>query len=394
MKPLKDVLPNTSDKVLYVFYDFETTQYTKYFDKATLHVPDLVCVQQFCSQCEDAKDCGECMRFGQRKHSFWDVPVGDMLSYLCKPRPWANKVVAIAHNAKAFDLHFILNRAVMFKWKPELIMSGLKIMCMKMEHLVFLDSVSFLPCALRKLPKAFGLSASKSWYPHNFNTRENLNYVDPIPDMAYYGVDEMRDDERKEFVVWYDSQRSKSFDNRHVLESYFQDDVTVLRQTCRVFRREFMQIGHIDVFVESITIASAYNKVLRKRFLKPDTVGLIPTGGYTCNNRYSKKALMWLLHMEETDGVLIKHCRNGQEYRLPELPRFSVDGYSPDTNTVYEFLGCFWHGHTCQPFRDVATLSGDIMLERYERTMSRLEQITRAGYQVKVHWECEFEEKP
>jgi len=26
--------------------------------------------------------------------------------------------------------------------------------------------------------------------------------------------------------------------------------------------------------------------------------------------------------------------------------------------------------------------------------MSRLEQITRTGYQVKVQWECEFEEKP
>ena len=77
-----------------------------------------------------------------------------------------------------------------------------------------------------------------------------------------------------------------------------------------------------------------------------------------------------------------------------ELPRLSVDGYCPETNTVYEFFGCFWHGHTCQPFRDVATLSGDTLAERYERTMSRLEQITRAGYQVKVQWECEFEEKP
>ena len=26
--------------------------------------------------------------------------------------------------------------------------------------------------------------------------------------------------------------------------------------------------------------------------------------------------------------------------------------------------------------------------------MSRLEQITRADYQVKIQWECEFEEKP
>jgi len=219
MKSLKDVLPDASDKVLNVFYDFETTQNTKYSDKATLHVPDLVCLQQFCSQCDDAVDCGKWVRCGQRKHSFWDDPVGDMLIYLCKPHLWAKKIVAIAHNAKAFDLHFILNRAVMLKWKPELIISGLMIMCKKMEHLVFLDSVYFLPCALLKLPEAFGLLASKSWYPHYFNTRENLNYVGPIPDMTYYGVDDMREDERKELLVWYESQRSETFDNRNILES-------------------------------------------------------------------------------------------------------------------------------------------------------------------------------
>jgi len=125
-----------------------------------------------------------------------------MLTYLCKPRPWANKIVAIAHDAKAFDLRFNLNRVILLKWKPELIMKGLKIRCNKMEHLVFLDSVPLLPCASRKLPEAFGLSASKSWYPHYFNTRENLNNVGP----TYYGVDEMREDERKEFLVWYESE--------------------------------------------------------------------------------------------------------------------------------------------------------------------------------------------
>jgi len=133
------------------------------------------------------------VRCGQRKHSFWDDPVGELLLYIRQPRLWANKIVAIAHNAKAFELNFILNRAIMLKWKPELIMSGLKVMCVKMEHLVFLDSVSYLPCALRKLPEAFGLSASKSWYPHYFNTRENLNNIGPIPDMMYYGVDKMRE---------------------------------------------------------------------------------------------------------------------------------------------------------------------------------------------------------
>jgi len=64
-------------------------------------------------------------------------------------------------------------------------------MCMKTENLVFLDSVSFLPCALCKLPEAFGLSASKSWYPHYFNTEENLDYIGPIPDISYYGATEI-----------------------------------------------------------------------------------------------------------------------------------------------------------------------------------------------------------
>jgi len=35
---------------------------------------------------------------------------------------------------------------------------------------------------------------------------------------------------------------------------------------------------------------------------------------------------MWLLHMEESDGVMIV---NGREYNVPELPQFSVDGCAP-----------------------------------------------------------------
>jgi len=62
-----------------------------------------------------------------------------------------------------------------------------------------------------------------------------------------------------------------------------------------------MQIDNIDVFVETIKIASACNKFLRKRFMKPDSIGLIPKGGYTCNNRYTKKAVMFLFHAEQKD---------------------------------------------------------------------------------------------
>jgi len=150
--------------------------------------------------------------------------------------------------------------------------------------------------------------------------------------------------------------------------------------------------ANLDVFLESITIASGCNKVLRECFLQPDTIGIIPTGGYTCNKNYSKKAMMLLLHTEETDGVKTMHGRNGREYKVPELPHFCVDGYCPETRKIYDFFGCYFHSHTCQPFRDVITTRGDTLAERYERTMSRLEQITRSGYLVMVQWQCEFDE--
>ena len=150
---------------------------------------------------------------------------------------------------------------------------------MRVEHLVFLDSVPFLPFAVRKLPESFGLSIANYWYTHYINTRANLDYVGKIPDITYNGVDEMSGSERNEFLAWYEGQKHVVFDNIRVQETYCQEDVSVLREVSCVLRSEFLHIGNIDVFLESVTIASACNKVIRKRLLKPNTICLIPSGG-------------------------------------------------------------------------------------------------------------------
>jgi len=95
--------------------------------------------------------------------------------------------------------------------------------------------------------------------------------------------------------------------------------------------------------------------------------------------------------MEQTDGCTIMHASNGLEFRLPELSRYSVDGYCAETKTVYEFLGCFWHGCKCQPMREHMTLNEDTLAERYAKTMARIGQITATGYTVRVMWECKFD---
>ena len=68
MATLKNELPR-SDNVLFVFYDFETTQDTKVTETSTPHVPNLVCLQQICTHCEMFTHIYEdCERCGRRKH--------------------------------------------------------------------------------------------------------------------------------------------------------------------------------------------------------------------------------------------------------------------------------------------------------------------------------------
>ena len=126
MKPLANEMP-LSNIVLFVFNDFETTQDTSFTDSATEHDPNLVCVQHFCSQCETCVDIDEnCERCGKRKHSFFEDPVAELLTHLCEPRGWCDQVVAIAQNARGYVAQFILKRAVLLNWKPELNLNGSK----------------------------------------------------------------------------------------------------------------------------------------------------------------------------------------------------------------------------------------------------------------------------
>jgi hypothetical protein len=92
-----------------------------------------------------------------------------------------------------------------------------KFRCMTVVHIKFIDSTSNPPFPLLKLTGAFGLSASKSWYLHYFNTMENLNYIGPIPDFTYYCADQMGAAERTQFLEWYEGQNTEIFNNKRIL---------------------------------------------------------------------------------------------------------------------------------------------------------------------------------
>jgi hypothetical protein len=102
-----------------------------------------------------------------------------------------------------------------------------------------------------------------------------MNYLGPAPEVSYYNVAQMREFDRKEFLLRYETTtKNEVFDKRRVLQRYCQSDVTVLREAFRTFRRHFLQIGNVEVIFGSMTISSACNKAFRKKFLEPERTGI------------------------------------------------------------------------------------------------------------------------
>lgn len=107
---------------------------------------------------------------------------------------------------------------------------------------------------------------------------------------------------------------------------------------------------------------------------------------------HSGKAIRWLEKIEQQRGVMLQRIGRGQEYRVPST-RYHVDGYDPNTNTVYEFYGDRFHGNPdkygeeerCHPFDAVVTAG-----ELYQKTMNRERELIALGYSVVSLWESEF----
>ena len=108
------------------------------------------------------------------------------------------------------------------------------------------------------------------------------------------------------------------------------------------------------------------------------------TGG---TSGWSVGAHSWLEYVKCSGGLDIQHVHNGKEMRIGRHG-VKVDGYCASTHTVYEFLGCYWHGHSCLP-----NSGSDLQQERLAKTKLRLQYTLELGYNLEVMWECEWKRK-
>ena len=348
----------------YIFYDFEATQNTG------THTVNLSIAQDF-----EGKEY-----------------IHNSIEEFCKGflNDKFKGYTFIAHNSKGYDCHFILKLLIDQGIKPYCIYNGAKIMFMEIPKLSirFIDSLNFLQMPLKSFPKTF---LKKGYFPHYFNKECNKDYVGTIPSKKHYGYNQMKLDERSRFLKWYEERVSENyvFNFKKEILEYCRSDVDVLRRGIMKLREDFIQLENIDL-LRYITIASVCMTIYRSNYMPRKTIAIVPE--YAKTDNFSKMSIIWLNYM--SNGFNIKHALNSSEKKLTIGNKtYKVDGFCEETNTVYEFYGCFWHGcPKCYRPNIINTKSQKDMGALNDLTVEKRDTIKNAGYNHVSTYECQLTE--
>ena len=352
----------------YIYYDFECSQNTR------THVVNLSIAQDF-----EGKEY-----------------IHNSIEEFCKCfiNDKFKGYTFIAHNSKGYDSHFVLKWLINQGIKPYCIYNGAKIMFMELPKLSirFIDSLNFLQMPLKSFPKTFGMSElKKGYFPHYFNKECNKDYVGPIPSKKHYGYNQMKPDERTKFLNWYEDRVNENyvFDFKKEILEYCRSDVDILRRGIMKLREDFIELENIDP-LHYITIASVCMTIYRSNYMPKDTIAIVPE--YAKTDNYSKMSIMWLNYVSTTKGLNIQHALNGGEKKLTiDDKTYKVDGFCEETNTVYEFYGCFWHGcQNCYKPNIINSKNQMDMGTLNDKTIEKRENIESAGYNHVSIYECQL----
>ena len=391
---------------IFIFYDFESfIELNENEEK--IHKANLCCSSIVCDYCWDTchkikkyKFCNFCTA-EEKSFTGYDA-VKLFLNYIfneLNPKIQMNKeriqkkdkikFKIIAHNSKSYDIHFIIKYCLENNFYPtHVIKKGSKILSMNIKHFQFIDSLSFLPMALSKLPKTFGfINEKKGIFPHLFNKPENWNIVqNNLPDIEYYQINTMKSLDRNDFINWYSENKNNHFNFQMELEKYCQNDVNILLKSFMLFRDNWIKIFSIDCTTRCITLAQAVMEVFKTNYLKEYQLAIIPNKGYSSKRKHSYISKAWLNFMQTQRNMNILHeCK---------VLNYVADGFIPETGEIFEFYGCIFHGCLkCFPskrFHTFNPINGISMENLYTNTMRREAQMKKAGFKLITIWECEL----
>jgi hypothetical protein len=137
--------------------------------------------------------------------------------------------------------------------------------------------------------------------------------------------------------------------------------------------------------VEYINTRTKINIICKKHGVFQQRADLHLTGSNCPNCLQSKKENLWL------DTIGIPKNMRQIELVLSDKSIIKVDGFNPETNTIYEFYGDYWHGNPSK-FNpsDINSNNKKTFGELYTSTLIRENKLLSDGFNLITIWECDF----
>lgn len=293
----------------------------------------------------------------------------------------------IAFNGGSYDIHFLLRvferGEVTHTYVPSPTSKHKFIQIHLVEkNIRFIDFMRFIPGSLKNIAEAFEIPVSKGDFPHRFNNGNNDDYNGRIPplysDNDYWGLESFKNKKDKDkFIEWYQDQEKvyctcdiqcscdrKKWNFQDEIKRYCLLDVVVLAEIVRHYRHACLNfedgdeqkimnwsIPRLDplqfMTLPQITMQTLVHGFSTFEDPRYDFNG-ITTTYKKIRGGQSWEAILWVYHQMCIRGEFIYYLGNSCKEYYDFDTNISVDGYAPESQTIFLYLKCnYWGCPSC-----------------------------------------------
>ena len=170
---------------------------------------------------------------------------------------------------------------------------------------------------------------------------------------------------------------------------------------CNITKRKLGIIYSNDEYIKKVRLVHGnkydYSKVSYENSHKKICIICKKHGDFfqTPNSHLNGNGCPKCIHIiskSEIEFLNYVNISNKSEVRQKYIKPYKVDAYDIKTNTIYEFLGNYYHGNpTLFDLSDYNKKCHKTFGELYQRTFEKFKKLKSFGYNIKYIWELEWE---
>jgi hypothetical protein len=188
-----------------------------------------------------------------------------------------NKTIFWAHYASGYDSRLLIKKIC--DYDPTLIskprFKNSKIYEFTFnKNVMFRDSFLHLPFSLDNLAKEFKLKISKSIFPYNFYTEENMKYIGDKPDLKYFTTTNISTKLENIKKMW-DLIPTNNYDIDKVCNEYLINDVQLLAQCLNKYRENATEMYQINP-LNCLTQGQYAIELFKWKYMKENSISFVP----------------------------------------------------------------------------------------------------------------------